>query len=109
MTEPSGRPGDELLGLVDLEVHFPIRGGMFDSLTRAPKAVVRAVDGIDLSIRKGEILGPRRGVGLGQDDHGPRHRQADAPDRRIDPVRRPRRLRASGGRRRCATTGGASS
>ena len=56
MTEPSERLGDELLRLVDLRVHFPVRGGMFDSLTRTPKTVVRAVDGIDLSIRKGEIL-----------------------------------------------------
>jgi oligopeptide/dipeptide ABC transporter ATP-binding protein len=53
---PAERTGDELLRLVGLEVHFPIRGGMFDSITRAPRRVVRAVDGIDLSIRKGEIL-----------------------------------------------------
>ena len=39
-----------------LEVHFPVRGGITDSLRRRPKGVVRAVDGIDLSIRKGEIL-----------------------------------------------------
>ena len=55
MTEPG--VGEELLRLEDLEVHFPIRGGLFDSLTRTPVAVVRAVDGIDLTIRKGEILG----------------------------------------------------
>ncbi|HEY7132480.1 MAG TPA: ATP-binding cassette domain-containing protein, partial [Candidatus Limnocylindrales bacterium] len=47
----------ELLRLEGLEVHFPIRGGLFDSLTRQPVAAVRAVDGIDLTIRKGEILG----------------------------------------------------
>ena len=38
-------------------MHFPIRGGLFDSVRRRPAAVVRAVDGIDLTIRKGEILG----------------------------------------------------
>jgi oligopeptide/dipeptide ABC transporter ATP-binding protein len=48
---------DDLLKIEGLEVHFPIRGGLFDSLTRKPAAVVRAVDGIDLTIRKGEILG----------------------------------------------------
>ncbi len=55
MTEPG--VGEDLLIVEGLEVHFPIRGGLFDSLTRKPAAVVRAVDGIDLSIRKGEILG----------------------------------------------------
>jgi peptide/nickel transport system ATP-binding protein len=47
----------ELLRLEGLQVHFPIRGGLLDSLSRRPVAVVRAVDGIDLTIRKGEILG----------------------------------------------------
>jgi peptide/nickel transport system ATP-binding protein len=47
----------DLLRLEGLQVHFPIRGGLFDSLNRRPVAVVRAVDGIDLTIRKGEILG----------------------------------------------------
>ena len=46
----------EILRLTALEVHFPVRGGITDSLRRRPKGVVRAVDGIDLSIRKGEIL-----------------------------------------------------
>jgi peptide/nickel transport system ATP-binding protein len=47
----------ERLRLEGLQVHFPIRGGLLDSLSRRPVAVVRAVDGIDLTIRKGEILG----------------------------------------------------
>jgi oligopeptide/dipeptide ABC transporter ATP-binding protein len=46
----------ELLRLTGLQVHFPVRGGIGDSLRRRPKGVVRAVDGIDLAIRKGEIL-----------------------------------------------------
>ncbi|HEU0244878.1 MAG TPA: ABC transporter ATP-binding protein [Candidatus Limnocylindrales bacterium] len=46
----------ELLRLEGLEVHFPIRGGLLDILTRRQRGVVRAVDGIDLTIRKGEIL-----------------------------------------------------
>jgi len=48
--------GGELLRLEGLEVHFPVRGGLLDSVRRRPRGFVRAVDGIDLSIRKGEIL-----------------------------------------------------
>jgi oligopeptide/dipeptide ABC transporter ATP-binding protein len=47
----------ELLRLENLTVHFPIRGGVTDILTRRPRGVVRAVDGIDLAIRRGEVLG----------------------------------------------------
>jgi len=47
---------DELLRLDGLEVHFPIRGGAFDQLLRRSHGVVRAVDGIDLTIQRGEIL-----------------------------------------------------
>jgi oligopeptide/dipeptide ABC transporter ATP-binding protein len=46
----------ELLRLEDLRVHFPIRGGLLDVVLRRQRGVVRAVDGIDLSIRKGEVL-----------------------------------------------------
>ncbi len=53
-----GEPGEpeELLRLSGLEVHFPVRGGLLDVIARTPAAVVRAVDGIDLSIRRGEVL-----------------------------------------------------
>jgi oligopeptide/dipeptide ABC transporter ATP-binding protein len=47
---------DELVRLEGLEVHFPIRGGLMDTLLRRSHGVVRAVDGIDLVIRRGEIL-----------------------------------------------------
>jgi oligopeptide/dipeptide ABC transporter ATP-binding protein len=47
---------DELLRLEGLKVHFPIRGGILDSLLRRPRGVVRAVDGIDLTIQRGEVL-----------------------------------------------------
>jgi oligopeptide/dipeptide ABC transporter ATP-binding protein len=46
----------ELIRVSGLQVHFPVRGGLFDALARRPKSVVRAVDGIDLAIEKGEIL-----------------------------------------------------
>jgi oligopeptide/dipeptide ABC transporter ATP-binding protein len=46
----------DLLRLENVEVHFPIRGGLVDVLRRRPLGYVRAVDGIDLAIRKGEVL-----------------------------------------------------
>jgi peptide/nickel transport system ATP-binding protein len=46
----------EILRLEGLEVHFPMRGGLLDTLARRPTGVVRAVDGIDLTLEKGEVL-----------------------------------------------------
>jgi len=54
---PPVAPGRELLRLENLQVHFPIRGGVMDMITRHPRGYVRAVDGIDLTINQGEILG----------------------------------------------------
>jgi len=53
--ERTDRP--DLLRVEGLHVHFPVRGGPVDLLRRRPAAFVRAVDGIDLSIRRGEVLG----------------------------------------------------
>jgi peptide/nickel transport system ATP-binding protein len=47
----------ELLRLTGLEVHFPIRRGLGDMVGGRSGAVVRAVDGIDLAIERGEVLG----------------------------------------------------
>ena len=47
---------DELVTIRGLEVHFPIRGGFGDVLMRRTRGVVRAVDGIDLELRRGEVL-----------------------------------------------------
>ena len=47
---------DELLRLEGLEVHFPIRGGFVDGLLRRTRGMVRAVDGIDLALERGEVL-----------------------------------------------------
>jgi len=57
MSADPAEAGDVLLRLIDLEVHFPIRGGLFDGLFGRPSGVVRAVDGIDLELRRGEVLG----------------------------------------------------
>lgn len=47
---------EDLVRLEGVEVHFPIRGGFRLGGSGASRAV-RAVDGIELSIRRGEVLG----------------------------------------------------
>jgi peptide/nickel transport system ATP-binding protein len=48
-----GGPAQPLLLTRDLTKHFPVAGGLFGRATR----VVRAVDGLSLSVGKGETLG----------------------------------------------------
>ena len=50
---PSPTP---IIALTGLEVHFPIYGSVLDAIRRRPKGVVRAVDGIDLTLMRGEVL-----------------------------------------------------
>ncbi|WP_439368418.1 ABC transporter ATP-binding protein [Bradyrhizobium sp. DASA03120] len=54
MHEPQRKPDDDLIVRVeDLAVHFPLGGGLFGRERR----LLRAVDGVDLSLRRGECLG----------------------------------------------------
>jgi peptide/nickel transport system ATP-binding protein len=46
----------ELLRIDGLTVHFPLRGSFRDTLLRRSRGYVRAVDGIDLTIQRGEVL-----------------------------------------------------
>jgi peptide/nickel transport system ATP-binding protein len=46
----------ELLRLDGVEVHFPVRRTLLEALLRQDHGAVRAVDGIDLTIRRGEVL-----------------------------------------------------
>ncbi|MER8716250.1 ABC transporter ATP-binding protein [Mesorhizobium sp. M1295] len=46
----------DFLRLESLQVHFPIQGGLFDRVLGRPAGAVRAVDGIDLSVGRGEIV-----------------------------------------------------
>ena len=59
------------------------------------RAVVRAVDGVDLAIRRGETLGPRGRIGLRQDDGRSGDRAAPRSDGGLDQVRRRRARDAS--------------
>jgi oligopeptide transport system ATP-binding protein len=51
--EVNGGPGDYLLETKNLKMHFPIRAGVL----RRTVGHVKAVDGVDLRIRRGETLG----------------------------------------------------
>ncbi|MBR0750667.1 ATP-binding cassette domain-containing protein [Bradyrhizobium jicamae] len=54
MHEPAKRPGDDvILSVKDLAVHFPIGGGWLGG----GHQLVRAVDGVDLELKRGECLG----------------------------------------------------
>jgi len=46
----------DLLQLKGLEVHFPMRGAIFNRMRGRPAGVIRAVDGVDLAIGAREIV-----------------------------------------------------
>ncbi len=50
---PTKTRNDTLVDVRDLKVHFPIRGGLLGRTV----ASVKAVDGVDLTIKRGEVLG----------------------------------------------------
>src|SRR3954470_4818579 len=50
-------PDAPLLDVRDLSMHFPLRGGLERRLRRLPPAVLRALDGVDLQVARGEMLG----------------------------------------------------
>jgi oligopeptide transport system ATP-binding protein len=49
----NGGPGEPLLEVRDLVKHFPVGGGLFTK----PRGLIRAVDGVSFTIRRGETLG----------------------------------------------------
>lgn len=49
--------GGRLIDIEDLEVHFDLRGGTFKRLLGMDTGTVKAVDGVNLSLRRGEVLG----------------------------------------------------
>src|SRR5689334_24911241 len=55
---PRPRPGDEpLVSIRDLQTYYSIRGSFADRLVGREGGVVKAVDGVSLDIRRGEVLG----------------------------------------------------
>jgi oligopeptide/dipeptide ABC transporter ATP-binding protein len=46
-----------LIDVNDVEVHFQLRGGMLSRLTGRGVGTVKAVDGVNVQLRKGEVLG----------------------------------------------------
>ena len=83
-------------GSTGLEVHFPVRGGILDTLLRRPHGgrPRRRRHRPDAPPRRGPRAGRR--VGERQDDDRPGRRQAHPPDGRADHVRGPGRQRRSG-------------
>jgi peptide/nickel transport system ATP-binding protein len=53
VTEPDG---ERLLEVRDLVVHYPVRRGLAGALARRPRQWVHAVDGVSLSLARGEML-----------------------------------------------------
>ena len=49
--------GDVLMDVRGLSVHYGLRGGSLARLLGRETGTVRAIDGIDLQLRKGEVLG----------------------------------------------------
>ena len=55
-TTPADALPATLVELSGLEVHFPVYGSLMNTLRRRPRGFVRAVDGIDLTLLRGEVL-----------------------------------------------------
>lgn len=52
-SNPASTPEDLILRLSDVKVHFPVKAGVF----KRTIGHVKAVDGVDLEVRRGEVLG----------------------------------------------------
>ena len=49
--------GDTVIDVRDLSVHFDLQGGSLARLVGRDTGTVKAVDGVDLTLRRGEVVG----------------------------------------------------
>jgi oligopeptide/dipeptide ABC transporter ATP-binding protein len=56
-TKPDTVPDTDLVDIRDLSVHFALGGSMFARLFGRDTGTVKAVDGVNLSLAKGEVVG----------------------------------------------------
>lgn len=56
-TKPDATTSDTFASLRDVEVHFQLRGGSLSRLLGLNTGTVKAVDGVNLDLRRGEVLG----------------------------------------------------
>ncbi|HET7794674.1 MAG TPA: ABC transporter ATP-binding protein [Rhizobacter sp.] len=66
-TSSPSQPGDELLRVDDLKVHFPVFSG---AVMRKQVGAVKAVDGVSFTLRRGETLGLVGESGCGKSTTG---------------------------------------
>jgi oligopeptide/dipeptide ABC transporter ATP-binding protein len=57
VTDTATHDGGPLLSMRNLQVHFDLRGSSLARLLGLGSAKVKAVDGVDLDLRRGEVLG----------------------------------------------------
>ena len=80
---------DTLLELRGIARYFDVSPPWLDRvLERRGRVTLKAVDGIDLTIRKGETRRPRRRIGLRQVDGRAPHRRLVRADARLGSLRR---------------------
>ena len=82
MTAPAA-DAPPLLEVKGLRMHFPVTEGI---VARRKVGEVKAVDGVDFTLRARRDAGAGRRERLRQDDDRPLHPAARAADRRRDPL-----------------------